>query len=159
MPDEPNSPALAIREIQSDADITAALPLMRCLRERLRPDPEQFVEQIRQQESEGYRLIGGYLPTDNGPQLVALAGVRRQCTTARGPHAFIDDLVTQPDHQSKGYATALLRHIASRAADNGLPKLYLDSRASALSFYDQLGFRTLSSVVCWIDAEKLKGEE
>jgi GNAT superfamily N-acetyltransferase len=141
---------LSIRELDTDADVRAAFPLMNLLRERLRGGPDAFLEQIRLQELEGYRLVGGYL----GDRLVTLAGVRRQHTLARGPHAFVDDLVTLPDEQGKGHATALLKYIAQRALENGLPKLHLDARASALSYYDKLGFRFHTSVPCWIDARK-----
>jgi GNAT superfamily N-acetyltransferase len=143
--------ALVIRELESDAEIRAALPLMRFLRERLPADEEAFLQQVRAQEEESYRLIGGFA----GAQLVTLAGVRRQQTTARGLHAFVDDLVTLPSEQGKGYATAMLRFIAARALEYGLSKVYLDSRASALSYYDKIGFRFLTSVPCWIDANKL----
>jgi GNAT superfamily N-acetyltransferase len=142
-------PDLLIKELSTDPEIRAAFPLMYTLRERLHPDT--FLDQIRTQEAEGYRLLGAYADG----QLVALAGVRRQHTLARGPHAFVDDLVTHADHQGRGYATALLKHVATRALENGLPKLYLDARASALSYYDKLNFRSLTSVPCWIDAEKL----
>src|SRR5437899_1640111 len=137
---------LQVRELESDAEIRAALPLMRFLRERLVADADAFLEQVRRQEEEGYRLIGGYVDD----KLVTLAGVRPQHTLARGPHAFVDDLVTLPQEQGKGYGTALLNHIAAQAAENGLPKVYLDARASALSYYDKLGFRFLTSVPCRI---------
>jgi GNAT superfamily N-acetyltransferase len=140
---------LIIRELEGDAEIAGAFALMNVLRERLRP--ETFLEQVRIQEAESYRLVGGYVEG----KLVTLAGVRRQHTLARGPHAFVDDLVTAPDEQGKGYATALLKYVAARAAENGLPKVYLDARASALTYYDRLGFRTLNAVPCWIEARKL----
>jgi GNAT superfamily N-acetyltransferase len=142
---------LVIRELQTDAEVAEAFALMNVLRERLRP--ETFLEQVRVQEAESYRLVGGYVDG----KLVTLAGVRRQHTLARGPHAFVDDLVTAPDQQGRGYATALLKYVAARAAENGLPKVYLDARASALTYYDQVGFRTLNAVPCWMEAEKLRG--
>jgi ribosomal protein S18 acetylase RimI-like enzyme len=143
------NPVITIKELSTDAEIRAAFPLMYTLRDRIHPDT--FLDQIRTQEAEGYRLLGGYVDG----QLVTLAGVRRQHTLARGPHAFVDDLVTHAEHRGRGYATALLKHIAARAAENGLPKVYLDARASALSYYDKLNFRSLTSVPCWIDAERL----
>ena len=140
---------LVIAELTTDAELQAAYPLLLLLRDRLRP--ETFLEEIRTQEAEGYRLIGGYLDA----QLVTLAGLRRQHTLARGPHAFVDDLITLPEAQGKGYATALLKHIAAQAAENGLPRVYLDARASALSFYDKLQFRFLTSIPCWISSNAL----
>jgi ribosomal protein S18 acetylase RimI-like enzyme len=143
------SVALEIVELMSDQEILSAFPLMSILRDRLRQ--ETFLAEIRVQESEDFRLIGGYADG----KLVALAGVRRAHTTARGAHAFVDDLVTLPEAQGKGYARQMLQYVAAQAAANGLPHVYLDSRATALGFYDKLGFRFLTSIPCWIHSETL----
>ncbi len=143
------SEPLQIAELTSDEEIRAAFPLMSILRDRLRADT--FLEEIRAQESDDFRLIGAYADG----KLVAVAGVRRTHTTARGPHAFVDDLVTLPDEQGKGYATQLLQYVAAHAAANGLPHVYLDSRATAQGFYDKLGFQFLTSIPCWIASETL----
>jgi GNAT superfamily N-acetyltransferase len=140
---------LKIDELTTDAQIMAAFPLMAELRDRVKR--ETFLEEIRMQEIEGYRLLGLYADG----LLVSLAGVRRQHTMARGPHAFVDDLVTHPDHRGKGYATELLKYVAVQAAANGLPRVYLDARATALGFYDKLKFKMLTSVPCWIEAHTL----
>jgi GNAT superfamily N-acetyltransferase len=141
---------LRIDELTTDAQVMAAFPLMAELRDRVKRDT--FLEEIRVQETEGYRLLGLYA----GDILVCIAGVRRQHTTSRGPHAFVDDLVTHPDHRGKGYATELLKYVAVQAAANGLPRVYLDARATALGFYDKLKFKMLTSVPCWIEAEALR---
>jgi hypothetical protein len=77
-----------IRTLGSDADITSAFPLMSTLRDRIRA--ETFLAEVRRQQIEGYELVGAF----EGARLVALAGVRRSHTLARGEHLFVDDLVT-----------------------------------------------------------------
>ena len=59
---------------------------------------------------------------------------------------FIDDLITQPDLQAKGYASALLKHVAVRAAAEGWPRIYLDARQTARSFYEKLGYRAFGKL-------------
>jgi GNAT superfamily N-acetyltransferase len=113
---------LDVRELSSDAEIRDAFPLARELRDRLQPDT--FLAEVRRQQVEGYRLHGGFALG----RLVALAGVRRTHTLARGEHLFIDDLVTAADSRGKGYGEAMLRHLAAKARDEGLSRIYLDSR-------------------------------
>src|SRR5438094_717257 len=125
---------LEIVELSGDEQIRAAFPLLSILRQRLRA--EDLIARIRVQETEGYRLIGGFA----GGKLVTVARVRRAHTLARGAHAFVDDLVTLPEEQGKGYATQLLAYIGAQAAANGLPNVYLDSRVSAKGFYEKLRF-------------------
>ena len=140
---------LDIQELTTDAQIRAAVPLLSILRDRLRP--ETFLDEIRVQEAQGYRLVGAFA----AGRLVSVAGVRRQHTLGRGPHAFVDDLITLPDQQGKGYATHLLQYVGAQAAANGLPHVCLGARANALGFYDRLQFRFLTSIPCWIPSETL----
>ncbi len=142
---------LHIEELTTDAQVLGAFPLMSDLRDRVRV--ESFLEEVRIQEAEGYRLIGAFA----GAELVALAGVRRQHTLARGPHAFVDDLLVREADRGKGYGEELLKYVAVQAAANGLPRVYLDARATALGFYDKLKFQFLTSVPCWIESGKLSG--
>jgi GNAT superfamily N-acetyltransferase len=142
---------LTYRELHSDDDIQAAFPLMAALRDRIRPDT--FLAEVRRQQLQGYELVGAF----HEARLVALAGVRRTHTLARGEHLFVDDLVTDPDRQNHGHATALLRWLARRAAADGVERIYLDARDTARSFYTQRAFRFLTSVPCWVDVETLAG--
>jgi GNAT superfamily N-acetyltransferase len=141
---------LTIVELQTDCQIAAAYPLMSVLRPRIPADA--FLPQVRAQQREGYRLVGGSVDG----QWVVLAGYRLATTLARGPHLFIDDLVTAPHHQGKGYATALLRHLAALAKGRGLGRLWLDSRDTARTFYEQVGFTLHTATPCWIDAAALQ---
>ncbi len=137
------------RELQTDEEIQAAFALMSTLRDRVRA--ETFVSEVRRQQLQGYELFAAF----EGARLVALAGVRRSHTLARGAHLFVDDLVTAADAQHLGHGTALLRWLASRAAAEGIPQVYLDARETARGFYAKLGLTFLTSTPCWIDVVHL----
>jgi GNAT superfamily N-acetyltransferase len=139
-----------VRELSSDDEIAAAYPLMRALRDGLRE--ETFAAEFRRQRADGYRLYGGY---DAG-HLVALAGVRRSHTLSRGEHLFVDDLVTAEGDRGKGHGAALLRWLGRQAAADGIPRVYLDSRATARGFYERVGFTFLTSIPCWIESSALE---
>ena len=138
-----------LRELTTGPDIAAAFPLMAELRPHLRQGV--FLDTIRRQQRDGYRLFGGSARSE----LVVLAGVRDAHTLVRGPHLFVDDLVTLQSKRGMGYGTAMLRWLAGHAAGKGLPRIYLDSRDTALGFYRGTGFETLTSVPCWIDVGRL----
>lgn len=139
-------------ELRSDAAIAAAFPLMAALRDRIRAPT--FVAEVRRQQCQGYELIGAFADG----RLVALAGVRRTHTLARGEHLFVDNLVTDEGARGRGHGGALLRWVASRAAAEGIDRLYLDSRITARGFYEQAGFTFHSSIPCWVEIPKLLAE-
>src|SRR6266702_4115097 len=93
---------LEISELTTPDAIVAAFDLMSMLRPHLTRDT--FVDQVTAQHCDGYRLIGGHIEG----RLVALAGFRFARTLARGPHLFVDDLVTAAAEQGKGYGAAML---------------------------------------------------
>ncbi len=136
---------LMIRELRSDADIAAAFPLMASLRDRLAA--ETFLAEVRRQQIEGYELVGAFA----GDGLVALAGVRRTHTLARGEHLFVDDLVTRDAQRGKGHGRALLRWLAERARAEGIDQIHLDSRFTARGFYEREGFTFKTSIPCSLD--------
>jgi GNAT superfamily N-acetyltransferase len=140
---------LEIRELSTDAEISDAYPLARELRDRLRE--ETFLAEVRRQQVEGYRLYGGFALG----RLVALAGVRRSHTLARGEHLFVDDLVTAADARGKGYGAAMLRAMALKARAEGLSRLCLDSRDTARGFYARLGFAFRTSIPAYIEVDEL----
>jgi GNAT superfamily N-acetyltransferase len=134
-----------IRALRSDSDIAAAYPLMAMLRDRIRP--ETFLNEVRRQQIQGYELIGCF----EGTRLAALAGVRRTHTLSRGEHLFVDDLVTDVALRGRGYGRALLHWLGERCLAEGMQLIYLDSRNTAITFYERLGFQFLSSVPCYLD--------
>jgi ribosomal protein S18 acetylase RimI-like enzyme len=141
---------LTIRELTTDDEIAGAFDLMSVLRPHLQP--ETFVSQVRQQAREGYRLFAGL----TGRSIVVLAGIRDGLTLSRGPHLFVDDLVTAPSVQGRGYGKAMLRHVAGLAREKGLPRVWLDSRDTAKSFYEQMGFKVSTGAPCSIEVERLE---
>jgi GNAT superfamily N-acetyltransferase len=140
---------LAIQEIDSDAEVQSAFALMAQLRDRI--TAESFPAQVRRQQREGYVLLGGKIEQE----WVVLAGIRNAHTLSRGEHIFVDDLVTDAAVRGKGHGTQMLRWIAARAKRQGIPRIYLDSRNTARTFYEQAGFTCLTSVPCWIDVAAL----
>ena len=146
-------PNLEIRPLETDAEIAAAFPLMRCLRDRI--TAETFVAEVRRQQQGGYVLAGGFAAdADAGDpaRLVALAGFRVAQTLSRGPHLFVDDLVTDPAEQGCGHGTAMITWLRRRAAALGLPHVWLDSRATAKGFYERCGFTFGTAIPCWIES-------
>ena len=135
---------MEIRELKSDAEIRDAFPLMVSLRDRLRS--ETFLGEVRRQQIEGYRLYGGF---EDG-RLVALAGARRSHTLSRGEHLFVDDLVTIEGERGRGLGATMLHWLADRAAAEGIPRMYLDSRPTAKGFYEKQGFQFLTSIPCFV---------
>ncbi len=136
---------LQISELTTPDAIAAAYDVMSTLRPHVARDA--FVNQIIAQQREGYRLIGGAV----AGRLVTLAGFHFALTLARGPHLFVDDLVTAPAEQGKGYGAAMLEHLKCLAAEQGMPRVWLDSRDTARTFYEQVGFSVHTSLPCWID--------
>ena len=109
------------------------------------------MQQVRAQQADGYRLIGGFADG----RLVALAGFRFGLTLSRGAHLFVDDLVTAPAEQGKGFGTAMLQHLAGLARKKDVTQVWLDSRDTARTFYEKVGFKVHTSMPCCIDAERL----
>jgi GNAT superfamily N-acetyltransferase len=137
------------RELRTNDEIRGAFPLMASLRDRIRA--ESFLDEVRRQQVEGFRLYGGF----EAGKLVVLAGVRRTHTLSRGEHLFVDDLVTDADARGAGYGRAMMRWLATRALDEGLQRIYLDSRATARDFYERLGFKFLTSIPSWVETRAL----
>lgn len=141
---------LTFRELVTAAEIESAFELMNVLRPHLRA--ESFVDQVVRQRAEGYRLFAGIA----GGAIVVLAGVRDGLTLFRGPHLFVDDLVTAPAEQGRGHGKAMLKFLAGLAREKGLPRVWLDSRDTAKTFYQGVGFTLSTSIPCWIDVAKLE---
>ena len=140
---------MEIREVLSDSDIAGVYPLMKVLRERIAR--ETFVSEVRRQQAEGYQLFAGY---DDGV-LVVLAGIRRTHTLSRGPHLFVDDLVTNEPARGAGHGRAMMQWLGRQASAEGIPRIHLDARITAKGFYEKLGFVFHTSVPCWIDVDRL----
>ena len=75
--------------------------------------------------------------------------MRRSHTLSRGEHLFVDDLVTAEDARGRGHGRAMLEWLGRQAAAEGIPRIYLDSRATAKGFYERIGYTFLTSIPCW----------
>jgi GNAT superfamily N-acetyltransferase len=138
-----------ICELQTDNEILQAFPLMRTLRDRIAA--VTFLNEVRLQQRQGYRLIGGF----DADALLVLAGVRRAHTLSRGDHLFVDDLVSAPSARGRGHGRVMMQWLARSAASDGIPRIYLDARITARGFYEKLGFVFHTSIPCWIDVDRL----
>jgi GNAT superfamily N-acetyltransferase len=140
-------PAIAtIRILSSASDLSEAFLVMRGLRPHVE-SLQDFTALLARQAVEGYTLAGGYA----ADRLVTLAGYRLTCTLARGPHLFVDDLATAATDRGKGYGLQMIEWLRTTARNAGVARIYLDSRDTAVRFYEQAGFTFLTSRPCWID--------
>lgn len=131
---------MEVRIAATDDEIAACFSVMAQLRPRLQP--EGFVERVRQQEAEGYRLA--FIAP--GGEVRAVAGFRVQHNLAWGRFLYIDDPVTDGGERSKGLGKALLTWCLGRAEAEGCNALHLDSgvqRHEAHRFYFREGMRIM----------------
>ena len=134
-----------VREL-SDDDCRLAHAAMRELRPQV-GEVDQFVERVRSQFAQGYRLIGAF--DGEHEHAVSVAGFRVEEKLAWGRHVYIDDLSTLADGRGRGGATALLRWIDALAAEEGIVEVHLDSgvqpeRQAAHRLYFAEGYRISS---------------
>ena len=134
-----------VREL-SDDDCRLAHAAMRELRTQVGDEPA-FVERVRSQFAQGYRLIGAF--DGEHEHAVSVAGFRIDEKLAWGRHVYIDDLSTLPEGRGRGAATALLRWIDALAAAEGIVEVHLDSgvqpeRQAAHALYFREGHRISS---------------
>lgn len=134
-----------VRELTAD-DCRLAYLAMRELRPQVGDEPS-FVERVRRQFEQGYRLIGAF--DGEHEHAVSVAGFRVDEKLAWGRHVYIDDLSTLPEARGRGAARALLRWIDADAAAAGIPEVHLDSgvqpeRQAAHALYFAEGHRISS---------------
>jgi GNAT superfamily N-acetyltransferase len=114
-----------IRIAQSEQEIDSCFDVMFELRPHL--IRENFVQQIREMEQEGYRLLYVAIEEDKQEKAVAVAGIRNMHMLYCGKIIYIDDLSTLPAYRGKGYASLLLDYIHQLAKDTGKAGVHLDS--------------------------------
>lgn len=123
---------MSVFEALTDEDIQSCFEVMK----ELRPEIESasFVGRIREQESQGYHLLG----IRDGARVVAAAGYRIGTFLAWGRVLYVDDLITHPDTRGRGFGSALLRWLIDQARRAHCAQLHLDSgyqRLAAHRFY------------------------
>lgn len=130
-----------INTTNSDKEIAACYPVMYELRPHIKED--EFISRVREQQQSGYHLA---FVEDNN-DVVAVAGFRISENLAWGRFLYIDDLVTQPSHRSKGYGAKLLLWLKEYAIKEACQQLHLDSgiqRKDAHRFYEREGMTMAS---------------
>lgn len=123
----------------TDAEIRACFSVMCALRPHL-TDPDNFVQQVRRQEAQGYRLLVIW----SGPQVVACAGYRVTEGLLRGRFLYIDDLVTAEPERSHGHGERLMRVLEEEAGAQDCRTIVLDcglANSGAHRFYFRSGMR------------------
>ena len=131
---------MEIRIPKSDEEILAGYSVLKQLRPNL--IKETFVSDVRKKQEQGFRLVFLY-----EPDVRAVAGYRELEMFATGKMLYVDDLVTDAGHRSKGYGKALLNWLLSEAKRLGCNYLNLDSglkRVDAHRFYQKNGFEEIT---------------
>jgi len=103
--------------------------LEKCFRiiHQLRPhlDINQFIAQTKRQKIEsGYTLV---FAEDESNNFLSVAGFRIAEFLAWGKILYVDDLVTDIVHQSKGFGSSLLKWLDAYARKMNCKEIHLDS--------------------------------
>lgn len=127
-----------IQTAQSDEQILDCFNLLKLLRPNL--ELSGFVEQVRLQEGEGYRLI--FISDD--AQVRCVAGFRTAHFLAWGKVLYVDDLITSPEARGTGFGTHLLKWLMGEARRLDCNAIHLDTgieRGEAHRLYLNLGMK------------------
>ena len=117
------------------AEFDAAFALAQALRPHL--TPPMFTERIAHQVDRlGYELYGAFADGD----LVGLAGGRAMMSLHRGAHYYLDDLVVAESGRGRSIGRQLLGAVEDDARARGFGSFHLAARASAIGFYERLGY-------------------
>ena len=110
------------RHVDTEAEVKVCYELMRQLRPQL-ASAQDFVERWRRQATEGYRLLAIWQQS----KPVAIAGYRVQNSLMHGKHLYVDDLVTEETHRSRGFGSVLMERLTAEGRTCGCGKLVLDT--------------------------------
>ena len=124
--------SLRVQDATTDEQIAGCWPVLAQLRTHV--PMEGFVALARRLERGGYRLA--YIEDEGAVR--AVAGWRILDQLVRGRVLYVDDLVTDATHRSRGYGDALLAWLYEKARSLGCTALELDSgthRHEAHRFY------------------------
>lgn len=124
-------------DVENDRDVIACFNVFRHLRSHL--DEARFIEQVREQTREGYRIV--YIERDGA--IVAAAGYRVITFLAWGRILYIDDLITDPERKRAGLGSALLDWLLDQGKELNCNEVHLDTgyqRQDAHRLYLNKGF-------------------
>lgn len=123
---------MLVQLAESDSQILGCFPVMSSLRPHIKQ--ADFVEQVRHQMKEGYKLAFGH----KEEQTIAVAGFRILTCLASGKFLYIDDLVVDELKRSHSFGQQLFRWLIKYAQNHQCQHLSLDSgvqRFDAHRFY------------------------
>ena len=123
---------MLIELAKSDLQIIECFSTIFQLRPHLKK--ENFVEQVRRQQKDGYQL--GFIKIDN--RVVAVAGFSISESLAYGKFLYVYDLVVDENTRSKGYGKHLFEWLVDYAKSKDCKAFKLDSgvqRCDAHRFY------------------------
>lgn len=121
-----------MKEARTPDEIMRCFPVMAQLRSHL--VKAEFVSLIHDMARDGYRLA--YLEHED--DIVGVAGFRITTTLFMGKNLYVDDLVTDSAHRSRGFGAAMMAWLRQLAVDNDCTHFHLDSgtqRQRAHKFY------------------------
>ncbi|MCK6258579.1 GNAT family N-acetyltransferase [Fictibacillus sp. KIGAM418] len=127
-----------VKELIGDSEWLKGFTVMKELRTEL--SQQEYLELMQIMSKEGYRLFA----LEQEGVAAAVAGIIVRTNFYNKKHVFVYDLVTHPDHRSKGYGEKLLDHVHQWAKEEGCEFASLESgvqRKDAHRFYeDRMGY-------------------
>jgi GNAT superfamily N-acetyltransferase len=124
------------REALREEEVITCFQAIKQLRPSLTKD--EYLQRVAKQRTEGYRLA--YIEVDS--LVVCVAGFRILHNLAWGKFLYVDDLITDEKHRSRGYGKELVNWLRNEARTQGCSQLHLDSgiqRTDAHRFYSSEG--------------------
>ncbi len=134
---------LSIFLAESDDSILECYPVISELRPHLKE--EEFLQRIRKQQSQGFRLA--FVRDHSSGSIVCVAGFRTGLNLAWGRFLYVDDLVTTSSARSTGCGKAMIGWLRNLAISEGCDQFHLDSglqRKDAHRFYEREGLAITS---------------
>jgi len=116
-----NTAVYEIQEAQSDEQILKCFDLLKILRPHL--EEEDFVQRVRHQQKEGYKLI--FISDSEG--IKSVAGFRVAHFLAWGKVLLVDDLITSPEARGIGFGTHLIKWLMQEAKSQKCEGIHLDT--------------------------------
>ena len=108
-------------EAKTDEEILKCFPVMKLLRPHL--VESDFLEKVRRQMSEGYRII--YIETDGA--LCSLGGFRVGEFMDWGKVLYLDNLITDPSKKRNGHAGRIFDWLEEEASRLECDEIHLDT--------------------------------
>ncbi len=112
---------MEVKLLESAEELPAVAGLMLQLRNQYATD--EIIERMAEQRNSGYQLA--YVTS--GDDILCVAGFTVGRKLAWGKHIYIDDLVSDESHRSRGAGAFLMRWFRVYAREQGCEQIHLDS--------------------------------